>query len=247
MGRTAVIELNDVHKSFGVQHVLRGVNLRVERGRITVIMGASGGGKSVLLKHMIGLIRPDRGEVNVYGGNLAAMSEWDMAPIRKRMGILFQDAALFDSMNVAQNVAFPLLQHTRLKPREVRRIVAEKLELVGLSGVEQKMPSHLSGGMRKRVGLARAIAMDPEILLFDEPTSGLDPVLADSIDRLIVRTQSRLHVTAVVISHDVQGTFRIADRVAMLAEGTIVAEGSPEAMKQSPIPVVQRFLQGRSE
>ena len=242
-----MIELTGVHKSFGSQQVLRGVDLKVPPGKITVIIGRSGGGKSVLLKHMIGLVRPDKGHVSVFGSDLSVMKEREMQPIRRRMGMLFQDAALFDSMTVGENVAFPIKEHTNLDMKVVGRMVAEKLEMVGLPGTEHKMPSELSGGMRKRVGLARAIALDPEVLLFDEPTTGLDPIMADAIDSLIQETQSVLGVTAVVISHDIAGTMRIAHCVALLNEGTIVAEGSPEEIKASGDPVVRNFLRGRSE
>ncbi|MBI4773733.1 MAG: ABC transporter ATP-binding protein [Deltaproteobacteria bacterium] len=241
-----MIELTGVHKSFGSQQVLRGVDLKVQPGKITVIIGRSGGGKSVLLKHMIGLVRPDKGSVWVFGSDLAAMNEREMDPIRRRMGMLFQDAALFDSMTVGENVAFPIKEHTNLSTRIVGEMVAQKLEMVGLPGTGKKMPSELSGGMRKRVGLARAIALDPEVLLFDEPTTGLDPIMAEAIDNLIRETQSALGVTAVVISHDIAGTMRIAHCIALLNEGTIVAEGTPEEIDACADPLVRDFLRCRS-
>ncbi|MHB9096627.1 MAG: ABC transporter ATP-binding protein, partial [Syntrophales bacterium] len=184
-----MIKLIDLHKSFGKQAVLDGVDLEIEAGKTTVIIGRSGGGKSVLLKHIIGLLRPDEGEVLIDGTDITKLGDRDLNEIRKKFGMLFQEAALFDSMTVGENVAFPLREHTRMKEEEIRRAVADRLRSVGLTGVEGKMPSELSGGMRKRVGLARAIAMQPRIVLFDEPTTGLDPVMAEAINRLIVETQ----------------------------------------------------------
>lgn len=242
-----IIELKDVHKSFGSQQVLRGVDLAVPRGKTTVIIGRSGGGKSVILKHMIGLIKPERGQVLVDGTDITGLDDRRLNDLRKRFGMLFQDAALFDSMTAGENVAFPLQEHTKLKPEEIHKLVAEKLALVGLPGVEPKMPSQLSGGMRKRVGLARAIALDPEIILFDEPTTGLDPLMADAINRLISDTQRHLGITAVVISHDLQGAFQIAHHLAMLYDGRIIISGTPDEVRRSQDPVVRQFLEGRAE
>ncbi|MBI4800503.1 MAG: ABC transporter ATP-binding protein [Desulfarculus sp.] len=242
-----MIELIDVHKSFGKQKVLDGLSLKVPRGRTTVIIGLSGGGKSVVLKHMIGLIRPDQGQVLVGGQDITQMDDRELNQVRRRFGMLFQDAALFDSMNVGDNVAFPIREHTKLGAAEVRRLVGEKLAMVGLTGAEVKMPSQLSGGMRKRAGLARAIALEPEIILFDEPTTGLDPLLTDAINRLIKETQARLNITAVVISHDLAGAYRIAHNIAMLYQGRIVASGSPDEIRASQDPVVQQFIHGRAE
>ena len=246
-GQDSMIELRGVHKSFGAQEVLRGLDLSVPRGRITVIIGRSGSGKSVILKHMIGLIRPDRGQVLVDGEDLTRLDDRQLNQVRRRFGMLFQDAALFDSMNVLDNVAFPLREHTKLSEREIGEIVTRKLRLVGLEGVEHKMPSQLSGGMRKRVGLARAIALDPEIILFDEPTTGLDPLMTDAINRLIKDTQAKLGVTAVVISHDIQGAYQVGHQISMLHQGRIIASGSPEEIRQSDNEVVQQFLRGRAE
>lgn len=243
----AIIELIDVHKSFGKQKVLDGLSLTVPRGRTTVIIGLSGGGKSVVLKHMIGLIKPDRGQVLVAGQDITQLDDRELNQVRRRFGMLFQDAALFDSMNVGDNVAFPIREHTKLGAAEVKRLVAEKLAMVGLTGAEVKMPSQLSGGMRKRAGLARAIALEPEIILFDEPTTGLDPLLTDAINRLIKDTQERLNITAVVISHDLAGAYRIAHNIAMLYQGRIVASGSPDEIRASQDPVVQQFIHGRAE
>ncbi|ABC76867.1 ABC transporter ATP-binding protein [Syntrophus aciditrophicus] len=242
-----MIKLIDVCKSFGTQRVLDELNLKIKAGRTTVIIGRSGGGKSVLLKHIIGLLKPDSGRILVDGDDIAGMSDRDLNEIRKRFGMLFQEAALFDSMTVGENVAFPLREHTRLKEEEIHEIVADRLGAVGLSGIEGKMPSELSGGMRKRVGLARAIALRPEIVLFDEPTTGLDPVMAEAVNQLIVETQKKFNLTCVVISHDVESIFRIAHRIAMLYEGRIIEEGTPEEIRASRNPVLKQFLAGRIE
>jgi phospholipid/cholesterol/gamma-HCH transport system ATP-binding protein len=239
-----MITLVDLHKSFGKQKVLDGIDLRIEEAKTTVIIGRSGGGKSVLLKHIIGLLRPDRGQVLVDGTDIAKLGDRDLNEIRKKFGMLFQDAALFDSMTVAENVAFPLREHTRMKEKEIRETVADRLRSVGLTGVEEKMPSELSGGMRKRVGLARAIAMRPQIVLFDEPTTGLDPVMTEAINRLIIDTQKKFNFTCVVISHDIQSIFEIGDRIAMLYEGKIIEHGTPEELRASPNPVTVQFLSG---
>ena len=242
-----MIRLVDIHKSFGKQKVLDGLNLTVEKGKTTVIIGRSGGGKSVLLKHIIGLIRPDRGQVIVEGEDITVLNDKDLNEVRKKFGMLFQEAALFDSMNVAENVAFPLREHTRMSNGEIMDIVRDRLGAVGLSGVEEKMPSELSGGMRKRVGLARALAMRPQIVLFDEPTTGLDPVMTEAINQLIVETQRAFNLTCVVISHDIQSVFEIGHRVAMLYEGRIIEYGTPEEVRASRNPVMVQFLTGSTE
>jgi phospholipid/cholesterol/gamma-HCH transport system ATP-binding protein len=242
-----MIQLIDVYKSFNGQKVLDGLNLEIETGRITVIIGQSGGGKSVLLKHMIGLIRPDKGQVVVEGVNMSRLNDRRLNDMRKNFGMLFQEAALFDSMTVGENVAFPLKEHTRLKQHDIDNIVEHKLLQVGLKDVTKKMPSELSGGMRKRVGLARAIALDPRIILFDEPTTGLDPITADAIDRLIVDTQKHTKATCVAISHDIKSSFTIAHTVAMLYDGVIVEIGTPDEVKSSANPTVQQFIQGKAE
>jgi phospholipid/cholesterol/gamma-HCH transport system ATP-binding protein len=247
MANSPIIELIDVHKAFHGQKVLDGLDLQVKTGQITVIIGQSGGGKSVLLKHMIGLIRPDQGEALVEGVDIGRLNDKQLNDVRKNFGMLFQAAALFDSMNVGENVAFPLREHTRLEPDEIDEIVERKLRQVGLRNVSHKMPSELSGGMQKRVGLARAVALDPKIILFDEPTTGLDPVTADAIDRLIVDTQQRTNATCVVISHDIESTFKIADTVAMLYRGRIVQIGKPETVKASDNLVLQQFIQGKAD
>jgi phospholipid/cholesterol/gamma-HCH transport system ATP-binding protein len=239
-----MIKLVDIHKSFGTQKVLDGLNLTIEAGKTTVIIGRSGGGKSVLLKHIIGLIKPDRGQVLVDETDIIGLSEKNLNEVRKKFGMLFQEAALFDSMNVGENVAFPLREQTKLKEEEIRRTVAERLKAVGLSGVEGKMPSELSGGMRKRVGLARAIALHPQIVLFDEPTTGLDPIMTEAVNQLIVDTQQSFNLTCVVISHDIQSIFRIGHKIAMLYEGRIIEYGTPEEIRASDNPVMKQFLSG---
>jgi len=241
------IEFRGLEKSFGANHVLRGVNLQLPEGRISAVIGRSGEGKSVLIKHTIGLLYPDRGEVLVDGVEVTRLRGRELNRLRSNFGMLFQGAALFDSMSVGENVAFPLREHTRLSVQEIEERVREKLHLVGLDGVEDRMPSQLSGGMRKRVGLARAIIREPEIVLYDEPTTGLDPILTDSIHRLIVRMQETLSITSVVISHDVEKVFEFAHFVAMIHQGRIVAQGSPEELRASDDPLVRQFLAGSAE
>lgn len=242
-----MIEIRGLHKSFGALKVLQGIDLQIPKGKITVILGRSGEGKSVLLKHIIGLIRPDRGRVWIDGVDITQLGDKDLNEMRKRFGMLFQEAALFDSLNVGENVAFPLREHTKLNEKDVSGIVAQKLEQVGLPGLEGKMPAQLSGGMKRRVGLARAIVLDPEIVLFDEPTTGLDPPMAEAIDKLIIETQRRLGETFVVITHSIHTAFHIAHKIAMLHEGRIVEEGSPRSFKGSSNPVVQAFLSWGTE
>jgi phospholipid/cholesterol/gamma-HCH transport system ATP-binding protein len=242
-----MIKLVDLHKSFGSQKVLNGLDIEIGDGRTTVIIGRSGGGKSVLLKHIIGLIRPDRGQVLIDGVDITKLNDRDLNEVRKKFGMLFQEAALFDSMTVGENVAFPLREHTSMAEHEIRETVAERLRSVGLTGVESKIPSELSGGMRKRVGLARAIAMNPQIVLFDEPTTGLDPVMTEAINRLIIDTQKRFNLTCVVISHDIRSIFEIGHAIAMLYEGKIIAYGTPEELRASRDPVIVQFLSGSTE
>eukprot|EP01022_Parablepharisma_sp_SALTPOND_P030678 TRINITY_DN7705_c0_g4_i1.p2 TRINITY_DN7705_c0_g4~~TRINITY_DN7705_c0_g4_i1.p2 ORF type:complete len:298 (-),score=94.17 TRINITY_DN7705_c0_g4_i1:460-1353(-) len=242
-----IIELRDIYKSFGSQQVLKGIDLAIPRGQTTVIIGRSGGGKSVMLKHMIGLIKPDSGQVLVEGQDIVTMGDHRLNQVRRRFGMLFQDAALFDSMNVLDNVAFPLREHSKLPEREIKDKVSEKLAMVGLTGVEKKMPGELSGGMRKRVGLARAITLEPEIILYDEPTTGLDPPLSAAINRLISETQERLGVTSVVISHDIEGAYDVGHNIAMLYLGRIIAQGTPGEIRDSSDEVVQQFIHGRAE
>jgi phospholipid/cholesterol/gamma-HCH transport system ATP-binding protein len=237
-----MIEVRDLHKSFGAHEVLRGVDLVIEPGLITVIIGGSGQGKTVLLKHLIGLMKPDRGQIRVEGQDIVPLSERDMIPVRRKFGMVFQHAALFDSMTVYENVSFPLQEHSDLPESERRRLVREKLEALGLSGTEEKYPAELSGGMRKRVGLARAAILSPRILLYDEPTTGLDPVATANVDAMIVEAAQKFRVTSVVISHDIPSTLRIAHRIAVLMEGRIVACGTPDDIRRHEHPELQRFL-----
>jgi len=236
------IRIVNLHKSFGLQKVLNGINLEIEKGKTTVIIGKSGGGKSVLLKHLIGLIKPDEGEIWINGADITRLKEKDLNEIRINFGMLFQEAALFDSMDVYDNVAFPLREHTKKSEKEIERIVEDKLKQVGLLRFGDKMPSELSGGMRKRVGLARALALDPETILFDEPTSALDPIISLTILDLIKETQTNLHKTYVVISHDIMGMFRIADRVALLSDGKIIEYGTPIDIRKSRNEDTMEFL-----
>jgi phospholipid/cholesterol/gamma-HCH transport system ATP-binding protein len=236
------IRIIDLYKSFGAQKVLDGINLEIEKGKITVIIGKSGGGKSVLMKHLIGLVKPDSGEIWINGSEITHLKEKKLNEVRKSFGMLFQEAALFDSMNVYDNVAFPLREHTRLSSKEIDRRVEERLRQVGLLGFSEKMPSELSGGMKKRVGLARALILDPEIILFDEPTSGLDPIISLTVEELIKETQANLGKTYVVISHDILGMFRIADKVAMLYDGKIIEYGTTYDIKRSKNEAIREFL-----
>ena len=241
-GAAPIIRFEGVRKAFGEQVVLEDLSVELAAGETSVIMGPSGVGKSVFLKLLVGLLPPDTGQIHVFDVDVTRAREPELRSVRKRLGMLFQDGALFDSMSVAENVAFPLRRHTRKRDPEIRDIVADKLERVGLPGVQEKMPSELSGGMRRRVGLARAIVLDPEIVLFDEPTSGLDPITSDAIDRLIGRMKGELGITFVVISHDIVGSFRIADRIGMLYNGRLIAFGTPDRVRHSEDPVLRRFL-----
>ena len=242
-----MIELIDVHKGFGDHQVLNGVNLTVEKGESMTVIGGSGSGKSVLLKHIIGLLFPDRGQVVVDGQELNDLDEQGLNELRKKFGMLFQMAALFDSLPVWENVGFSLKQHTKLPDAQIRKIATEKLALVGLKDVEDKMPAELSGGMKKRVGLARAIAMDAAIILYDEPTTGLDPIAADAINDLIVDLRKKLGVTSVAITHDMQSAYKISDRIAMLYKGQIQEIGTPEQIKGTTNPIVQQFITGSAK
>jgi phospholipid/cholesterol/gamma-HCH transport system ATP-binding protein len=242
-----MIETRQLHKSFGTQRVLAGVDLRIETGEAVVIIGRSGGGKSILLKHLIGLLRPDSGEVLVDGEPIVQMKERRLLEVRRRFGMLFQSAALFDSLTVKENVAFALRRAGRLTEAELGRKVAAALEVVDLPGTEAKMPAELSGGMRKRVGLARAIVYEPAFILYDEPTTGLDPIVADSIDRLIQRISERFKATSIAVTHDMRSACRIGRRILMLHEGRIYFTGTPAETMNSTDPVVSRFVNGISE
>ncbi len=242
-----MIAVRDLHKSFGTNHVLQGVNLDVRRGEDMVVIGGSGTGKSVLIKCIIGLIKPDKGTIYVDGQDTTSFNEKELNEMRREFGMLFQFGALFDSMPVWENVGFGLKQHTNLSDDEIRDVVTEKLSLVGLKDVEDLMPSQLSGGMRKRVSLARAIAMAPDILLYDEPTTGLDPIMADVINELIIQLREKLRVTSITITHDMVSAYKIADRIAMLYMGKIIEVGTPEEIRSSRNEIVQQFIQGKSE
>ncbi|MGA2787759.1 MAG: ABC transporter ATP-binding protein [Verrucomicrobiota bacterium] len=239
-----MIEVRDLTKSFGAQLVLDSVGFRIENGESVAIIGRSGSGKSVLLKHLIGLLQPDRGEVLIDGENIVPMDERQLLRVRRKFGMLFQSAALFDSMTVAENVAFGLRRHEHLTGAEISRRVAGALEMVDLPGTEDKQPAELSGGMRKRVGLARAIIYEPEIVLYDEPTTGLDPIVSDSIDQLILRVRDRLKVTTVVVTHDMRTARRVGQRVLMLHNKKIYANGTPDQIFNSLDPVVRQFIDG---
>lgn len=237
------IVISNLYKSFGTQRVLNGIDLVCENGETTIIIGGSGAGKSLLLKLIIGLERPESGEIIIDGENITKLDKSRLLRKRMNFGYLFQDAALFDYMNVYENISFPLIEHTRLKEDEIRLKVSEKLALVGLSNIEHKMPNELSGGMRKRVGLARAIVLDPKVILYDEPTTGLDPIMTEAINNLIANTKERLKITSIVISHDIRSSFRIADKIAMLDGGRIVEYGPPASILASKNEGVRLFLQ----
>ena len=242
-----MIKVVGLRKAFGGQSVLNGIDLEVPDGSITIIIGRSGGGKSVLLKVLIGLLFPDSGEVRIEDQNIVRMNEWQLLKVRHKFGMLFQSAALFDSLTVAENIAFALRRERCHSDSEIRQKVSDALSMVELEGIEEKRPSELSGGMRKRVGLARAIVYKPEIVLYDEPTTGLDPVVADSIDQLIVRVRDRLDVTTVAVTHDMRSAGRIGQRIMMLHEGRIYASGTPEEIFKSTDPIVHRFVNGISD
>lgn len=241
------IEVSDLRKTLGSQPVLQGVDLKVRRGESLVVLGQSGEGKSVFLKHLIGLINPDSGSIRINGEEIVGKSERQMAEVRKKMGVLFQDGALFDSMTVAENVAFPLRERGIRRIPELLEKVSAALDIVGLRDHMEKMPINISGGMRKRVALARAIITQPECILYDEPTAGLDPIVADSIDRLIRRLQREFRVTSITVTHDMKSMFLIADRVAYLRQGKIYFLGTPEEIRNSTDPAIRRFIEGKSE
>lgn len=242
-----IIELKDVHKSFGRHKVLEGLNLDIKTGESIVIIGRSGCGKSVLLKHIIGLMRPDEGKVFIDGVDITTMRNKELNRMRMDFGMLFQGAALFDSMNVLENVGFQLLEYTNTSPEGIERRVAECLERVGLKGVENAKPAELSGGMKKRVGLARAICMFPRVILFDEPTTGLDPIMADVINDLIRNLHDTLKTTSVTVTHDMKSAYKIADRIAMLYDKRIIAIGTPDEIKNSDNDVIRQFVSGSAE
>jgi phospholipid/cholesterol/gamma-HCH transport system ATP-binding protein len=240
-----MIEFKEVYKSFDEKHVLRGINLTVNQGELLSILGPSGCGKSVTLKHIIGILKADAGEVWVDGKNVATLDRDDLQDLRKRFGVLFQSAALFDSMTVKENVAFSLRMHRKMSEADIDRRVAECLEMVELSGSETLDPDELSGGMRKRVGLARAIAMKPDYILYDEPTTGLDPKTALVIGDLITRLQKQLKITSIVVSHDVKLTLEISDRIALFHDGKVAAEGTPSEISRGDGVLIKKFMEGQ--
>ena len=239
-----IIEFKDIYKSFNGLLVHNGINLSILEGEIISLLGGSGSGKSVLLKELIGLMKPDKGDIIVQDNNVTQMNEDALIKLREHVGMLFQGSALFDSLTVFENIAYPLREHLKLTEKEIQERVAEKLHLVGLSGIEKKMPDELSGGMKKRVGLARAIATEPEIILYDEPTTGLDPMTAQRINDLIIELQRKLGITTIVVTHDLHCVKTVSDRIAMLHEGKIVAVGTWEELVASNIQVVQDFISG---
>ena len=237
-----MIDVQDLYKSFNGFPVLKGVSLQMAEGTTTVVLGGSGSGKTVLMKHIMGLFKPDSGRVIVDGQDISTMGRQELSTFRERMGMVFQSAALFDSMTVGDNVAFPLREHGNFKEEEIVEKVKKTLAVVDLHDVEGKYPAELSGGMRKRVGLARAIIRDPKIVLYDEPTTGLDPLTTESVDEMILNARERLKVTSVVISHDIGSAFHIADRIAVINEGRIVEEGAPAHVRKSQEPFTRQFL-----
>ncbi len=242
-----MIEIANLSKSFGEKQVLRNANLKIETGETMVVIGCSGCGKSVLLKHIMRLLAPDRGTVLIEGVDIFSINRDQLNQFRMQVGMLFQNSALFDSMTVGENVGFSLYEHYKLPADEIEKRVKEKLRLVGLSGIASLMPAELSGGMRKRVALARAICTDPKIILYDEPTTGLDPIMSDAINDLIIRMQQKLGVTSIVVTHDMASAYKVGNRIAMLYQGSIVAIGTPDEIKRSENPVVKQFITGSSK
>ena len=239
-----MIEIKGIHKFFGTNHVLRGLDLEVKTGEALVVMGRSGCGKSVLLKMIMGIITPDEGTIVIDGVDIFSLTPRELDQFRLKLGMLFQGAALFDSLTVRENVGFSLYEHTTLPPDVILEKVKEKLGLVGLSEIEELTPSSLSGGMKKRVGLARAIANDPKVILYDEPTTGLDPIMADGINDLIVQMHKKLRVTSVTVTHDLKSAYKIADRIAMLYQGKIIGMGSPKEIENTTDPIIRQFITG---
>lgn len=239
-----MIEIVGLEKNLGGNTVLRGVDLKIDKGSTCVIIGRSGCGKSVLLKHIVGIYKPDKGKVFIQGEDINALSEKKLNQIRLKIGLVFQGGALFDSLNVAENVGFGLFEQERFSKEEIYRRIEKSLSLVGLSGAENLMPADLSGGMKKRVALARALCLEPEIILYDEPTTGLDPISADSINELIKSLHDRLKVTSIVVTHDMKSAYRVGDKIAMLYHGKIIEEGTPQQIQNTKNPIVYQFING---
>lgn len=243
---TPLIQVRDLRQKIGSQEILRGLTIDVRRGETLVLLGKSGGGKSVFLRHLIGLMRPVSGSILVEGREITGLTERQLEPVRRKIGMLFQDGALFDSMNVFDNVAFPLRERGERNPDTIRKKVRESLAMVNMTGHDHKMPVNLSGGMRKRVALARAIISPPDVILYDEPTAGLDPIVSDSINKLIRHLQRELHVTSIVVTHDMVSCYHIADRVALLHEGRIYFLGTTGELRETTDPIIRDFVDGRS-
>jgi phospholipid/cholesterol/gamma-HCH transport system ATP-binding protein len=242
-----VIEVRDLVRKFGDRAVINDISFTINRGETLVIMGGSGCGKSTLLRHIIGSMKPTSGSVKIFGEEITRMNEREIENVRRRFGMLFQSGALLASLTVGENVALPLLQHTKMAIDEIEEVVRQKLQMVGLSGFENLKPAEISGGMKKRVGLARALALDPELLFSDEPTSGLDPIMTAVVDQLTLQLTQGTHMTAVVVTHDMTSAFRIATRMIMLGRGSIIAQGTPEEIRTSPNPEVQQFINGEAD
>jgi phospholipid/cholesterol/gamma-HCH transport system ATP-binding protein len=247
MDREVIIRAENLHKAFGDRHILNGTTLDIYRGETFVIMGGSGCGKSTFLRHLIGAIKPDAGKVSLLGTDLTTLNESEMDEVRKKIGMCFQSSALFDSMTVGENISLPLREHTKLDENVINIVVKMKLELVGLRGFEDLLPSQLSGGMKKRVGLARAIVMDPQIVFYDEPSAGLDPIVGAVIDKLIIDLSKKLSITSVVVTHDMNSVFRIADRIAMLHQGQVLEVGTPDQIKNTKNGLIRQFIAGEPD
>jgi phospholipid/cholesterol/gamma-HCH transport system ATP-binding protein len=239
-----MIEIKGLYKNFNSHKILDGLNLKINRGETCVIIGRSGCGKSVLLKHIVGILRPDKGKIFINDKEVAALTEQDLNELRMKIGLVFQGGALFDSLTVAENIGFSFIEHKNIGRKELLEKVEEALRMVDLCGIGNLMPSELSGGMKKRVALARAICMKPEIILYDEPTTGVDPITADSINELIISLHDKLKVTSIVVTHDMKSAYKVADRIAMMYQGKIIAEGAPEEIQNTDHPVVHQFING---